>query len=246
MDYLHFSTGFSHIENKTRIRGHILFHLCLLCALNPKQLFHQNLNISKQEEISEIVSLNLSVSGYNNNKKNEVSELNPLSQAGQLFHDAHGSMGHSLSCTDPQLNSSMWQWQWAWTSKETTFCILIQAKGRREGMGFSPAALSLNSRTPWESACTVLIESYYFTQHCIQCQQRYKKERGSILWFVDPLVKKRTLEPLSPSSDLGEAANISGLSFLTCKMRPLEFLHGHYFFKLTFIQDRALHLLPKY
>ena len=69
MDYLHFSTGFSHIENKTRIRGHILFHLCLLCALNPKQLFHQNLNISKQEEISEIISLNLSVSGYNNNNK---------------------------------------------------------------------------------------------------------------------------------------------------------------------------------
>ena len=122
--------------------------------------------------------------------KNEASELNPLSQAGQLFHDAHSSMEHSLSCTDPQLNSSMWQWQWVWTPKETTFCILIQAKGRREGMGFSPAALLLNSRTPWESACTVLIESYYFTQHCIQCQQRYKKERGSILWFVDPLGKK--------------------------------------------------------
>ena len=172
--------------------------------------------------------------------------MNPLSQAGQLFHDAHSSMGHSLSCTNPQLNGSVWQWQWAWTPKETTFCILIQAKGRREGMGLSPPALLLNSRTSWESACTFVIESYYFTQHCIQCQQRHKKERGSILWFVDSSVEEKRLAPLSPSSDLGEAANISALSFLICKMRPLEFRLGHYFFKLTFIQDRALYLLHKY
>lgn len=33
--------------------------------------------------------------------ENEASELNPLSQAGQLFHDACRSMGYSLSCTDP-------------------------------------------------------------------------------------------------------------------------------------------------
>lgn len=92
-------------------------------------------------------------------------------------------------------------------------------KGKKGGDGlFTTGSFNeqQNSMGIWESACTFWLEPYYFTQHSIWCQWRYKKKRGETPWFIDASVTEKRLVPLSPPAKL---PNVSGLSFLICKLK---------------------------
>lgn len=186
---------------KQKWRGHIFLHLCLLCAQNLQPLSHQNHEVPKLKEIWD----HLFESCHFQDLTNEASELNPLSQTDQLLRDTAYGLGCSLSCTNPC--------SWMGPCARDNGIEFLQrplpafdtGKGKKERLAYSPFFF-FNRRTSWESACTFVVEQYYFTQHCIWCWWRDKVKTAGIPCSVDPLIAKKILAPLSAGSDLGEGA----------------------------------------